>query len=78
MKQREEIDHFRLLEEKVESLIKFITSLRQEKESLKEKNLIHEEKIAALTTEMEDIKDARDEAKGRIVSLIEKIEQLDI
>ncbi len=74
----EEIDQFQLLEEKVDSLIKFITSLKREKESLVEKINIQEEKIADLAKEVELLKGIRYKAKQSIVSLLEKIEQLEV
>lgn len=74
----EEIDQFHLLEEKIDSLIKFITSLKIEKESLVEKINIQEEKIADLANELEHLKEIRYKAKQSIVSLIEKIEQLEV
>jgi chromosome segregation ATPase len=74
----EEIDQFRLLEEKIDSLLGFIVSLRKEKESMAEKLIVQDEKIADLTKEMENLREMRDKAKQRIVSLLEKIEQMDL
>lgn len=74
----DENDQFRLLEERVDTLIKFITSLKQEKESLVEKIQLQEEKIAGLGEEVEHLKGVREKVKVRIVSLLEKIEQLDM
>ena len=74
----EEIDQFQLLEKKVDSLIKLITSLKREKEPLVEKINIQEEKIADLTKEVEHLKGIRYKAKQSIVSLLEKIEQLEV
>ncbi len=78
MEREEEFDQFQLLEEKVDSLIKQITSLRKGKEQLMEKIDIQEGKIEDLAGEVERLKGARDNAKQRVVSLLEKIEQLDI
>jgi len=78
MEKGEEIDQFQLLEEKVNSLISLIGSLREEKESLNGKITVQEEKIAGLTTELEQLKAVRDNAKKRVVSLLEKIEQLEM
>ena len=74
----EEIDQFQLLEEKVNSLISLIGSLREEKESLNGKITVQEEKIAGLSAEVEQLKAVRDNAKKRVVSLLEKIEQLEM
>lgn len=78
MKNGEETDHFQLLETRVESLIRFTTSLGEEREALAEKIRIQEDKIADLSRDVEHLKEARDKAKERILSLLEKIEQLDI
>ena len=74
----EEMDQFQVLEAKVDSLIKFTHSLKKEKESLLEKLHIKEEKIANLTGELETLKGSRDKAKQRVLSLLEKLEQIEI
>ncbi len=73
----EETDQFQLLEEKVDSLIQTIKTLKKEKESFTEKFQIQEEKLTDLTKEVEGLKSARDKAKQRIVSLLEKMEQIE-
>ncbi len=78
MGKEKEIDQFKLLEEKIDSLIKFVKSLKKEKESLVEKRHIQEETISVLTKEMESLRATNDTAKRRIISLLEKIEQLGI
>jgi len=78
MEKGQESDHFQLLGEKVESLIESMKSIKKENESLIEKIGIQEGKIADLTGEVENLKDDRNKAKQKIVSLLEKIEQLDI
>ncbi len=78
MGKEKEIDQFKLLEEKIDSLIKFVKSLKKEKESLVEKRHIQEEKISVLTKEVESLRATNDTAKRRIISLLEKIEQLGI
>ena len=72
------LDQFQLLEEKVDSLIRFIEAFKKEKETLIEKTRIQEEKITDLRNEMELTKGARDKAKQMISSLLAKIEQLDL
>jgi septal ring factor EnvC (AmiA/AmiB activator) len=74
----EEMDQFQVLEAKVDSLIKFTHSLKKEKESLLEKLHIQEEKIADLTGELEALKSSRDKAKQRVLSLLEKLEQIEV
>jgi hypothetical protein len=74
----EEMDQFQVLEAKVDSLIKFTNMLKKEKESQLEKLHIQEGKIADLTSELETLKGSRDKAKQRVLSLLEKLEQIEI
>ncbi|NTV58512.1 MAG: hypothetical protein HGA74_14700 [Deltaproteobacteria bacterium] len=74
----EETDQFQVLEAKVDSLIKFTHSLKKEKESLLEKLHIQEGKIADLISELETLKGSRDKAKQRVLSLLEKLEQIEV
>jgi len=76
MLKTEETDQFQVLEAKVDSLIKFTHSLK--KESLVEKLHFQEEKIADLKSELETLKGSRDKAKQRVLSLLEKLEQIEI
>ena len=78
MHKSEEIDQFQMLEDKVDSLIKMVAVMRRERESMLEKIHIQEEKIADLATEAEALKAGRDKAKQRILSLLEKMEQLEV
>jgi chromosome segregation ATPase len=78
MSKTEEMDQFQVLEAKVDSLIKFDNSLKKEKESMLEKLHIQEGKIADLTSELENLKGSRDKAKQKILSLLEKLEQIEI
>ena len=78
MSKTEEMDQFQVLEAKVDSLIKFASSLKKEKESMLEKLHIQEGKIADLTSELENLKGSRDKAKQRVLSLLEKLEQIEI
>jgi len=73
----EEVDQFQLLEQKIDKLITTIKSLKAERESLNEKLQIQEEKLTDLTREVEGLKSGRDKARQRIVSLLEKIEQIE-
>ena len=74
----EDMDQFQLLEEKVDSLIQYIATLKKENESLAEKLHIQEEKLTNLTQEVEQLKEARGKVKQRVVTLLERIEQADI
>jgi FtsZ-binding cell division protein ZapB len=74
----EDMDQFQLLEEKIDSLIHYIATLKKENESLAEKLHIQEEKLTNLTRELEHLKEARGKVKQRVVTLLERIEQADI
>ena len=78
METGKEMDQFQSLEEKVDSLIQHIRSLRNEKDQLAEKIRIQDARIEELTGEVGSLKATRDEAKQRMISLLEKIDHLDI
>ncbi len=85
MNETGDVDQFQLLEEKIDSLIVLVTDLRNEKEDLRnekerlaEKVQIQERKITELTEQAGDLDANRDRVKQRIVSLLEKIKQVDI
>ena len=78
MENGEGIDQFQLLEEKIDHLVELIATLKREKESLAEKSRIQEERMADLTAQITNLKAARDKAKQRIVSLLEKIEAIEM
>jgi FtsZ-binding cell division protein ZapB len=78
MNSEADIDQFQLLEEKIDRLIAMIGELREEKETLAENARIQDERIADLTTQLESLKSSRDRAKQRIISLLEKMEQIGI
>ena len=73
-----DIDQFDLLEQKIDRLIESVALLKKEKESIAEKAQIQEERLADLTAQLEGLKTARDKAKQKVVSLLEKIENLGI
>ncbi len=73
-----DIDQFQVLEDKIEGLIERIRILKKENESLSEKAQIQEERLADQNEQILRLKESRDGAKQRIVSLLEKIEHIDI
>ena len=73
-----ELNHFQLLEKRVDSLIQFIKAFKKEKESSIERFRIQEEKIADLKGDIELLLRARDRAKQMISSLLTKIEKLEL
>lgn len=71
----EEIDQFQLLEEKIDSLIGLVGSLKKDKEAFIEKLQLQEDKVADLTEQLRKSEAAKDMAKQRVSSLLDKIEQ---
>lgn len=71
-----DVDQFELLEQKIDALIESMTLLRKEREELAEKAQIQEEKLADLGAQVEEMKRAKDNAKQRIIALLEKLEQI--
>ena len=78
MEKETEIDNFALLEERINALIDLVGSLRKDKDALAEKIQDQEVKITDLNREVEQLKAVRENARARVVSLLEKIEGLDI
>jgi len=72
----EEVDQFKLLEEKVDSLIEKTIALKSEKEAIEEKLRIAEEKVAELNGKIEKLRSGKNDAKQKILSLLEKMEQV--
>jgi chromosome segregation ATPase len=72
----EETDQFQLLEEKVDSLIEKAVVLRAENEAFREKLRIEEGKVSDLNAKIEELNSGRNDAKQKIMSLLEKMEQV--
>ncbi len=78
IQQEDEVDQFQRLEEKIESLIRYAGSVKHEKEELAERNRVQEEKITALSGELERLRLGRDKAKQKVVTLLERLENLGV
>ncbi|MDY6971605.1 MAG: cell division protein ZapB [Thermodesulfobacteriota bacterium] len=74
----DDIDQFQMLEEKIDNFIELITALKREKESLAEKIQVQERQISDMVEQLEALRSAREMAREKIVSLLEKIEQIEI
>lgn len=72
----DEIDQFQLLEEKVDRLIEKTMALKGEKEALAQKLREEEEKVADLNRTVKKLRSGRNDAKEKIMSLLEKMEQV--
>jgi len=77
METSEEIGPFQVLEKKVEALIVYTASLKQEKERLVEKLHTEEEKTRQLMNKIKELKAARVNVKQRVATLLERIEGVD-
>ncbi|MFO7783168.1 MAG: cell division protein ZapB [Thermodesulfobacteriota bacterium] len=78
MEKGEELDQLQVLEEKLDTLIGYVQALKNEKDALTEKVHIQDGKLADLTDEIDTLRSARDQAKQRIITLLEKIEQINV
>jgi septal ring factor EnvC (AmiA/AmiB activator) len=73
-----EFEQFQLLEQKIDSLLELVTTLKKEKAALAEQTHIQEEKLVDLSEQLSALKSGRDKARQRIVSLLERIEQAEV
>jgi septal ring factor EnvC (AmiA/AmiB activator) len=73
-----EFEQFQLLEQKIDSLLELVTTLKKEKAALAEQTHIQEEKLVDLSEQLSSLKSGRDKARQRIVSLLERIEQAEV
>lgn len=78
MEQNAQADYFNILEEKVESLIDKIKSMKEEKESFIRKIQDQESRIVDLDKELGRLKEVQDQAKDRIGSILERIDKLSV
>jgi uncharacterized coiled-coil DUF342 family protein len=74
----EDIDQFQLLEQKIDSLIELVSTLKKEKASLAEQLQKQEENMGGLKERVDRLTAEKDSARQRILSLLNKIEQLEI
>jgi uncharacterized protein (UPF0305 family) len=74
----ENLEQFQILENKIESLIQIINSLKTEKTQLLTRLNNQEEKIDELTKEIEQLREAGETAKQKTMSLLQKIEQIEV
>ena len=78
MATEDQAGQFQLLEDRVDALIRLVESLRSEKAGLSGQLSTQEKRVSDLSTEVEQLKEASDEARRRIAALLEKIERLEI
>jgi uncharacterized coiled-coil DUF342 family protein len=73
-----EFEQFQLLEQKIDSLLELVNTLKKEKAALAEQTQIQEEKLKDLSEQVSALKAGRDKARQRVVSLLERIEQAEV
>lgn len=78
MEHQEEMDQFKILEEKIGALIGKVSSLKDEKESIMAKAREQDKIISDLKAELDNLKTTRDKTKVRIQSILDKISKMDI
>jgi len=78
MEHQEEIDQFKILEEKIGILIGKVSSLKEEKESIMGKIREQDKVITDLKGELENLKSTRDKTRVRMQSILDKINKMDL
>jgi uncharacterized coiled-coil DUF342 family protein len=73
-----EIEQFKLLEQKVETLISALGSLNEQKMMLERKTRTQEEVLGTLRSEIDTLRADRDAVQERIANLLEKITQCEV
>ncbi|UCF57523.1 MAG: cell division protein ZapB [Deltaproteobacteria bacterium] len=74
----DELNQFGLLEQRIESIVSLVRSLKEEKVNLEGRLQSQEEEIDSLTNEMEMLKTDRELARKRLVTLLEKMEEYNL
>ena len=72
---KEDVNHqFKLLEQKIRSLIELAAALKQEKVDLVEKLRVREENLDTLSKKVASLRAEREKEEHRILALIEKMD----
>ena len=74
----DDLEQFSILEQKVESLISLVSSLKEEKIDLEKKVQGQGERISSFANEIDTLKADKDLVRKRIVTLLEKIEKFNL
>ncbi len=73
-----EMDQFLVLEQKIDALIEYIKRLKEENESMREKIRVQEDRITDLNSEIEKLRTERNQVGQRIMSILEKMEKIEL
>ncbi len=71
-----DLEQLDILEKRIDDLLGVLDSLKRENESLREKVQIQESKILDLQTQVETLKTAKENARMKLVSLLDKLERI--
>lgn len=71
-----ETDYFKLLEDKIGELILKMQEMKDERESFTKTIDDQKVRIDTMTTELEELKESKQQAKKRITTILEKIDKL--
>jgi len=74
----DDLEQFSILEQKVESLISLVSSLKEEKIDLEKKVQGQGERISSFANEIDKLKADKGLVRERIVTLLEKIEKINL
>jgi uncharacterized coiled-coil protein SlyX len=78
MEHQEETDQFKILEEKVGTLIGKISALKDEKELLTAKIRDQDKTIEEIKGELVNLRSIRDNTKSRIQAILDKLSKMDL
>ena len=74
---KEDVNHqFKLLDQKIRSLIELAAALKQEKVDLVEKLRVREENLDTLSKKVASLRAEREKEEHRILALIEKMDTI--
>ena len=72
------VDQFKLLEDKIDNLIQILAALKKENESFSDKFELQETKIADLNKQVNAMNGDKDKTRQKIVSILDKIDKVDL
>ena len=71
------LEQFQELEQKIEGLLRLVNSLKEEKKSLLQKIDDQENNILLVYEELEKLQSSRDNARKKLIEIIDKINQVE-
>jgi|YNPBryantNP2012_1023418.scaffolds.fasta_scaffold00302_6 FtsZ-binding cell division protein ZapB len=71
-----DLEQLDILEKKIDELLGMLDSFKKENEVLREKVQIQEGRIADLTSQVEALKTAKENARIKLIALLERLEKV--